>query len=102
MGDRVAVIRKGMLQQGDTPQRLYERPVNLFVAGFIGSPAMNLLEAQLARSNGSLEVELGAHRLPVPADVLAARPALAGYEAASTPPSAADRWRRSSRTCCPS
>ena len=80
MGDRVAVIRKGMLQQVDTPQTLYERPVNLFVAGFIGSPAMNLLEAQVVRSNGSLAVELGPHRLPVPADVLAARPALAHYE----------------------
>jgi multiple sugar transport system ATP-binding protein len=80
MGDRVAVIRRGMLQQVDTPQTLYEHPVNLFVGGFIGSPAMNLLEAQLVRSNGSLAVELGAHRLPVPADVLAARPALAAYE----------------------
>ncbi len=49
MGDRVAVIRKGKLQQVDTPQRLYDHPVNLFVAGFIGSPAMNLVEATLLR-----------------------------------------------------
>jgi multiple sugar transport system ATP-binding protein len=80
MGDRVAVIRKGMLQQVDNPQRLYERPRNIFVAGFIGSPAMNLLEASLARSNGGLVVHLGDLRLPVPAEVLAERPALAGYD----------------------
>jgi multiple sugar transport system ATP-binding protein len=80
MGDRVAVIRKGMLQQVDNPQRLYERPRNIFVAGFIGSPAMNLLEASLARSNGSLVVHLGDLRLPVPAEVLAERPALAAYD----------------------
>ncbi len=53
MGDRVAVIRKGVLQQVDDPQTLYERPVNLFVAGFIGSPAMNLLEGRLERSGPS-------------------------------------------------
>ena len=49
MGDRVAVLRKGELQQVDTPQELYEHPVNLFVAGFIGSPAMNLFDATLVR-----------------------------------------------------
>src|SRR5687768_10725147 len=77
MGDRVAVIRKGMLQQVDNPQRLYERPRNIFVAGFIGSPAMNLLEASLARSDGALVVQLGDLQLPVPPEVLAERPALA-------------------------
>ncbi len=80
MGDRVAVIRKGMLQQVDNPQRLYERPRNIFVAGFIGSPAMNLMEASLARANGELVVQLGDLRLPVPPEVLAERPALAGYD----------------------
>ncbi len=80
MGDRVAVIRKGVLQQADTPQTLYDRPVNLFVAGFIGSPAMNLMEAGLARSDGSLVVELGEYRLPVPQDVIASRPDLNKYE----------------------
>ena len=45
MGDRVAVMRDGVLQQVDTPQRLYDQPANLFVAGFIGTPPMNLLEA---------------------------------------------------------
>jgi multiple sugar transport system ATP-binding protein len=88
MGDRVAVMRKGLLQQVDTPQTLYEHPVNLFVAGFIGSPAMNLLEASVtaadgtstAGADGSLVVEVGIHRLPIPAAVLAERPALRGYD----------------------
>jgi multiple sugar transport system ATP-binding protein len=80
MGDRVAVIRKGMLQQVDNPQRLYERPRNIFVAGFIGSPAMNLLEASLARLDGALVVRLGDLQLPVPPEVLAERPALVGYD----------------------
>jgi multiple sugar transport system ATP-binding protein len=79
MGDRVAVIRKGILQQVDTPQTLYEQPINLFVAGFIGSPAMNLVEAGLASSNGSLAVEVGGFKLAVPDEVLAARPALRSY-----------------------
>src|SRR5918995_540180 len=59
MGDRVAVIRKGVLQQVDAPQHLYDHPNNLFVAGFIGSPAMNMVEADLVRSNGNLAVEFG-------------------------------------------
>ena len=54
MGDRVAVMRKGQLQQVASPQELYDRPVNLFVGGFIGSPAMNLVEATLEASNGTL------------------------------------------------
>jgi multiple sugar transport system ATP-binding protein len=80
MGDRVAVIRKGVLQQVDTPQSLYEQPINLFVAGFIGSPAMNLVEATLAGSNGSLAVDVGGFRLPVPDEVIESRPALRSYE----------------------
>jgi multiple sugar transport system ATP-binding protein len=80
MGDRVAVIRKGMLQQVDSPQRLYEHPVNIFVAGFIGSPAMNLLEASVARAGDGLAVHLGDMTLAIPPELLAARPALAGYE----------------------
>jgi multiple sugar transport system ATP-binding protein len=79
MGDRVAVMRKGMLQQVDEPQALYEHPVNLFVAGFIGSPAMNLVEATLASSDGGVVVELGGFRLPVPDEVLAERPELRSY-----------------------
>jgi multiple sugar transport system ATP-binding protein len=80
MGDRVAVIRKGMLQQVDNPQRLYERPRNIFVAGFIGSPAMNLLEASLSRADGALVVQLGDLQLGVPPEVLAERPALERYD----------------------
>ena len=64
MGDRVAVMRKGELQQVAEPQELYDRPVNLFVGGFIGSPAMNMVEATLERSNGDLVAVAGsaAHR----------------------------------------
>jgi len=71
MGDRVAVIRKGKLQQVDTPQRLYDHPVNLFVAGFIGSPAMNMVEATLSTSNGAAIVEFGGQKLSVPPEVVA-------------------------------
>ena len=80
MGDRVAVIRKGVLQQIDTPQFLYDHPANLFVAGFIGSPSMNMVGASLARSNGSLTAEFGGYRLAVPDEVLGQRPDLKGYE----------------------
>jgi multiple sugar transport system ATP-binding protein len=79
MGDRVAVIRKGELQQVDAPERLYERPDNLFVAGFIGSPAMNLLEASIEASGDQLTVVLGSNRLSVPDDVLEDRPRLKDY-----------------------
>ena len=57
MGDRVAVMRKGQLQQVAEPQTLYDRPVNLFVGGFIGSPSMNMVEATLARENGGMRRE---------------------------------------------
>src|SRR5918995_1637247 len=79
MGDRVAVIRKGTLQQVDTPQTLYEHPVNLFVAGFIGSPAMNLFEATLAGAPGSLAVEFGGFSLPIPREVEDHRTRLRDY-----------------------
>jgi len=80
MGDRVAVMRNGLLQQIDKPQVLYERPRNLFVAEFIGSPAMNLVAAELARSDGEVWVEFGDHRLRLEPATLEARPALAGFE----------------------
>ncbi len=80
MGDRVAVMRKGELQQVAAPQELYDRPVNLFVGGFIGSPAMNMLEATLERQNGSMSVRLGSQRLSLGEHVLQARPALARRE----------------------
>ena len=64
MGDRVVVMRRGVLQQVDAPQHLYERPANLFVAEFIGSPAMNLVEADLDRdAEGGLVARFGAHTL---------------------------------------
>jgi len=80
MGDRIAVMRKGELQQVGAPQDLYDRPVNLFVGGFIGSPAMNMLEAQLARSDGTVAVDIGGQRLALGDDGLASRPALRAYE----------------------
>ncbi len=79
MGDRVAVMRKGELQQVASPQELYDRPVNLFVGGFIGSPAMNLVEATLERTNGGLCMALGDQRLPLGDDVLSPRPELKSY-----------------------
>jgi multiple sugar transport system ATP-binding protein len=63
MGDRVAVMRHGVLQQVDRPQRIYDRPRNLFVAEFIGSPAMNLVEAEISRVDGALVASFGEHRL---------------------------------------
>jgi multiple sugar transport system ATP-binding protein len=77
MGDRVAVMKRGVLQQVDKPQGLYENPVNLFVGGFIGSPAMNLVEATLEAADGDgLSVRLGDQRLRVADAVLAERPLL--------------------------
>jgi multiple sugar transport system ATP-binding protein len=73
MGDRVAVMRDGILQQVDTPQRLYDAPRNLFVASFVGSPPMNLMEATVER-DGALQ--LGDARIELPPDVVAERPAL--------------------------
>jgi multiple sugar transport system ATP-binding protein len=80
MGDRIAVMRKGELQQVGAPGELYDRPENLFVAGFIGSPAMNMLEATLERSNGRLAAVAGGQRIALPEDVLRARPGLTRYE----------------------
>jgi multiple sugar transport system ATP-binding protein len=79
MGSRVAVMRKGEIQQVDEPQTLYDRPVNLFVGGFIGSPAMNMIEATVERSNGSLAVAAGEQRIEVGSETLQARPALEQY-----------------------
>ena len=82
MGDRVAVIKDGVLQQVDSPEDLYAHPANAFVAAFIGSPSMNLYEATLRRGDdpgGNCQIDLGDQRLAVPADVVAARPALAKY-----------------------
>jgi multiple sugar transport system ATP-binding protein len=78
LGQRVCVLRDGKLQQVDTPQALYNSPVNLFVAGFIGSPAMNFTSAQLVRDDGQAVVFAG-HRLSIPQSLLAARPGLDSY-----------------------
>jgi multiple sugar transport system ATP-binding protein len=79
LGDRVCVLRNGYLQQVDRPQVLYDQPANLFVAGFIGSPAMNFAEADLVGANGAVAVRFGPHTLPIDDDVLWARPALRDY-----------------------
>lgn len=80
MGDRVAVMKQGQLQQVATPQTLYDAPVNLFVGGFIGSPAMNMVEASLEREGEGVWVTFGDDRLRVTDDVVAARPALREFE----------------------
>jgi multiple sugar transport system ATP-binding protein len=80
LGDRVAVLKKGELQQVADPQTLYDRPVNLVVGGVIGSPAMNLLEATLERADGGLVAVAGGQRVALPEETVAGRPALAAYE----------------------
>ena len=80
MGDRVAVMRKGELQQAAEPQELYDHPVNLFVAGFIGSPAMNLLEATLHRDDGALTVVAGSQEIALSRETLDQRPELQAYD----------------------
>jgi multiple sugar transport system ATP-binding protein len=79
MGDRVAVLRQGVLQQLDHPASLYRRPANLFVAGFIGSPAMNVVQAAITADGDRLVAEFGGNRLVVDPQALADRPALRGY-----------------------
>ncbi len=76
MGDRVAVMRKGELQQVDSPQDLYDRPVNLFVGGFIGSPAMNILEARIEKDGDGLACVVGEQRLALGPAALESHPAI--------------------------
>ena len=78
LGQRVCVMRDGKLQQVDSPQTLFNSPVNLFVAGFMGSPAMNFAYATLARDNGPTVV-FADYRLPISQDLLSARPGLDSY-----------------------
>jgi multiple sugar transport system ATP-binding protein len=98
MGSRIAVMRDGILQQLDTPQNLYDHPSNMFVAGFIGSPAMNFFEAKLDRVNGGLAVVIGNDfMIPVPSSILAATPARASTSASAprmctTPTSCPAAW----------
>ena len=82
MGDRVAVLKDGLLQQVDDPTDLYERPDNLFVAGFIGAPAMNLRMARLSSSADGWQLQLGSQTLVLNDEVLAANPALRAYDGA--------------------
>src|SRR5207302_9906194 len=71
MGDRIVVMKDGLVQQVDSPLNLYEKPANLFVAGFIGSPAMNFLEAKLARQDGRMVIDGGVFRAEVPQEHVA-------------------------------
>ena len=80
MGDRVAVMNQGRLQQVDTPQRLYDNPANLFVAGFIGTPPMNLLAATVASQNGTVNVMLGRQQLPLSDEAMRRFPEVRGRE----------------------
>jgi multiple sugar transport system ATP-binding protein len=79
MGDRVAVLNRGVLQQLASPQELYDDPANIFVAGFIGSPAMNMIGADVVRENGAVRVEFGGQRLDVLDATLRERPTLPDY-----------------------
>jgi len=80
MGDRIAVMRDGTLQQVDRPERVYQRPANRFVAGFIGSPAMNMVSGRLSRANGNLTVRFGENSFPIEDEVIAERPSLRAHE----------------------
>jgi multiple sugar transport system ATP-binding protein len=68
MGDRICVLEAGRIKQLDTPDNLYHRPANLFVAGFIGSPAMNLIPAALLNSNGTYQIQIGSMKIGIPED----------------------------------
>src|SRR5688500_13256364 len=80
MGDRVAVMSSGVLQQVDTPQRLYDQPANLFVAAFIGTPPMNLLEATVAAHNGTVGLTVGEQTMAPPEATLSRYPGVRRYD----------------------
>ena len=80
MGDRVAVLKDGFLQQVDTPQNLYDRPVNVFVAAFIGSPSMNLFDGAITVDGDGGSVEIGTQRVALAPESLAKRPALRQHD----------------------
>jgi multiple sugar transport system ATP-binding protein len=79
MGTRVAVMRKGKLQQVAPPRAIYERPANLFVATFIGSPAMNLVQGTIVEDNGGLGCRIGGQALALPSESVEFHPGLEGY-----------------------
>lgn len=81
MGDRVAVLKDGYLQQVDTPQNLYDKPDNVFVAAFIGSPSMNLYESTVTIDGDGGTVTIGTQTLSLDPSVLAKRPKLRDYDA---------------------
>lgn len=70
MGDRIVVMKDGLVQQTDSPMNLYEKPANLFVAGFIGSPAMNFIDATLVQADGKSRLEASGFRVEVPTDLV--------------------------------
>ncbi|GAA4506390.1 MULTISPECIES: ABC transporter ATP-binding protein [Nonomuraea] len=78
LGDRVCVLRDGLLQQVDTPQNLFDKPVNLFVAGFMGSPSMNFVNAELVRDGGAA-VAFAGYKLPIPESTFTEKPGLDQY-----------------------
>jgi multiple sugar transport system ATP-binding protein len=80
MGDRVAVLKDGYLQQLDTPQHLYEEPDNVFVAAFIGSPSMNLYDGALTLDGDSASLQLGSQQIALAPECLARRPGLRRYD----------------------
>src|SRR5580693_2347216 len=79
LGHRVCVLRDGMLQQGDTPQNLFDHPVNLFVGGFIGSPSMNLVTAKMTSDDDGAAVTFAGHRLAIPESVVHAKPEIKAF-----------------------
>ncbi|MER5622117.1 MULTISPECIES: ABC transporter ATP-binding protein [unclassified Streptosporangium] len=79
LGDRVCVLRDGLLQQVDTPQNLFDKPVNLFVAGFMGSPSMNFVNAELVRGDGGAAVAFAGFNLPVPNETFTEKRGLDQY-----------------------
>ncbi|GAA5079547.1 multiple sugar transport system ATP-binding protein [Thermocatellispora tengchongensis] len=79
LGNRVCVLREGILQQVDTPQNLFDKPVNLFVAGFMGSPSMNFVTAGLERADGGAAIHFAGYKLPVPDSTFAEKPGLDQY-----------------------
>jgi multiple sugar transport system ATP-binding protein len=79
MGDRVAVIRKGELQQVGSPSDLFNTPINLFVAGFIGSPSMNFFSSKIDQEDSKITVDIGGQKVGLPQEVLSERPELKNY-----------------------
>ncbi|WP_066364140.1 ABC transporter ATP-binding protein [Herbidospora mongoliensis] len=79
LGDRVCVLRDGILQQVDTPQNLFDKPVNLFVAGFMGSPSMNFAYAELVRDGAGAAVSFAGYKLPVPESAFSEKVGLERY-----------------------